>query len=204
MIGTRGLALQVDGKRDGVAEVWLGQVSRQVVLRHPPFGHRELVQVDGDRLCEILRLEIQQVELRGVRIFQAGESRIEVPDRHAQVVGGTGVSDREIQVAITGKIDAMIRGVLPRQHVGVAATRARRFFGKPAFEMKARLIHPVHLGQRLLVGRRQEIGRARREGVDFAEVSRVNWRSGRKRCATTAMTVNRMPISQAADWLGFR
>jgi hypothetical protein len=110
-------------------------------------------------------LDIQQIELGGVRIRHGRESRIEVADRQAQVVRGTCVADREIQIAKMRKIHAN-RGVLPAQHVGVAATRARRRFGESAFEVTARLIHPVRLGLRRVDGRRQEIGCARREGVD--------------------------------------
>ena len=152
-------------------------------------------------LREIPRLEIQQVELRGVRIFQARESRIEVPDRQAQVASGTGVSDREIQVAIAGKIDAMIRGVLASQHIGVAATRARRFLGKPAFEVKARLIHPVRLGQRRVGGCRQEIGCAParwcRRGVEAQPAF------GEKAVRDDGNHGQQDADSKAADWLDF-
>ena len=52
-----------------------------------------------------------------------------------------------------------------KQLIGVAATRTRRFLGKVALEGKPRLIHPVHLGQRLFPFRQVEV-RALLRGVE--------------------------------------
>src|SRR5689334_9964088 len=105
------------------------------------------MQIDRDRLREVLGLYVQRVEFRGVEVRGARETRIEIPDGQAQVVSRAVVSDRKLQIAKAGKIDAVGEALRVEQFVGVAAARARGFLDEVAFEMQTRLVHPVHLRQ---------------------------------------------------------
>ena len=63
---------QVDGECRGIAEIGLARkISRQVILAHPPLRNAELIQTDRYGLSKILRMEIDGIELGGIRILQA-------------------------------------------------------------------------------------------------------------------------------------
>ena len=45
VVGAREVAEQIDGERRGVADVGMRELARVVVLRHPPVGYGELIEV---------------------------------------------------------------------------------------------------------------------------------------------------------------
>jgi hypothetical protein len=151
--------------RGGVAEIELAEVSRQIVLRHPPFRNGEFIQADGDGRREILRVQVDRVVLRRVRIIQVRESRIEIANGEAHILGVAGVSQPEIQRPVVRKIDATIRG-RRIQKIGEAAGLAVSVFGERASEVKMRPIDPLDLRRCAITGLHQEKVRTRSCAVE--------------------------------------